>query len=66
MKKHLLRQIASAGIAAVMAASALVTTVSADEPYDVYNYNYLGEAVPSQAVIWQSVPFPVWIWAPLL
>lgn len=49
MKKQFLRQITSAGIAAVMAASALVTTVFADEPYDVYNYNYLGEAVPSQA-----------------
>lgn len=49
MKKHFMRQMASAGIAAVMAASALVTTVCADEPYDVYNYNYLGEAVPSQA-----------------
>ena len=27
----------------------LVQSASADEPYDVYNYNYLGEAVPSQA-----------------
>lgn len=49
MKKQLLRQIATAGITAVMAASAFTTTAFADEPYDVYNYNYLGEAVPSQA-----------------
>lgn len=49
VKKHLLRQITAAGITAVMAASALTTTAFADEPYDVYNYNYLGEAVPSQA-----------------
>ncbi len=49
MKKHLLRQIATAGITAVMVASAFTTTAFADEPYDVYNYNYLGEAVPSQA-----------------
>ena len=44
-----LRQILAAGIAAVLTVPVLAKTVSADEPYDVYNYNYLGEAVPSQA-----------------
>ncbi|MBQ5335747.1 MAG: hypothetical protein J6Z45_07375, partial [Oscillospiraceae bacterium] len=39
----------AAGIAALLSASALSFPASADEPYDVYNYNYLGEAVPSQA-----------------
>ena len=38
-----------AGIAALTAAAAWTAPASADEPYDVYNYNYLGEAVPSQA-----------------
>lgn len=49
VKKHLLRQIASAGLCVLMTASALASPVHANEPYDVYNYNYLGEAVPSQA-----------------
>ena len=30
-------------------AASMAMTAAADEPYDVYNYNYLGEAVPSQA-----------------
>lgn len=46
---RLLRQIASAGFATLLTASAMAQPVSADEPYDVYNYNYLEEAVPSQA-----------------
>ena len=45
---RLLRR-AAAGIAALTAVSAVTFTAAADEPYDVYNYNYLGEAVPSQA-----------------
>lgn len=52
LKKHtsrLLRQGLTAGLAALLAVPMLTQTVSADEPYDVYNYNYLGEAVPSQA-----------------
>lgn len=40
---------AAAGLALLLSGAALSVTVSADEPYDVYNYNYLGEAVPSQA-----------------
>ena len=34
---------------AAAAVSVLTLPASADEPYDVYNYNYLDEAVPSQA-----------------
>ncbi len=52
MKKHtarLLRRMTTAGIALLSAVSSMSLTASADEPYDVYNYNYLGEAVPSQA-----------------
>ncbi|MBR3043940.1 MAG: hypothetical protein IKI45_05580 [Oscillospiraceae bacterium] len=40
---------AAALCALLSTASALMLPASADEPYDVYNYNYLGEAVPSQA-----------------
>ena len=40
---------AGAWLAALLTASALTVPAAADEPYDVYNYNYLGEAVPSQA-----------------
>ena len=40
---------AAALCALLSTASALLLPASADEPYDVYNYNYLGEAVPSQA-----------------
>lgn len=47
--KRLLLQLAAAGLALTAAVSALAMPASADEPYDVYNYNYLGEAVPSQA-----------------
>lgn len=51
MKKQWLRQIASAGMTLAMSLSMVASTMTAyaDEPYDVYNYNYLGEAVPSQA-----------------
>lgn len=33
----------------LLTATSFSHPASADEPYDVYNYNYLGEAVPSQA-----------------
>lgn len=39
----------AAGLSAALLLPVLSQSVSADEPYDVYNYNYLGEAVPSQA-----------------
>ena len=42
-------QAAAAGLSLLCVLPALTLTASADEPYDVYNYNYLGEAVPSQA-----------------
>ncbi len=42
-------QSAAAAVTLLYAASALALPASADEPYDVYNYNRLGEAVPSQA-----------------
>ncbi len=47
-KRRLIRT-AAAGLALLAAIPALALPTSADEPYDVYNYNYLGEAVPSQA-----------------
>lgn len=47
-KRRLLHS-AAAVCTMLSAASALMLPASADEPYDVYNYNYLGEAVPSQA-----------------
>ncbi len=40
---------AAAGLVFLIALSSFKSPVTADEPYDVYNYNYLGEAVPSQA-----------------
>ena len=43
------RQCAAVLCSLTAAASALSLTASADEPYEVYNYNRLGEAVPSQA-----------------
>ena len=52
MKKnpgHRLMQTAAAMLSLLGTAAALQLPASADEPYDVYNYNYLGEAVPSQA-----------------
>ena len=52
MKRHitfLRRQCAAILCSLAAAASVLTLTASADEPYDVYNYNRLGEAVPSQA-----------------
>ena len=52
MKQHLrfLRRKSAAVLCSLAAAaSVLMLPVSADEPYDVYNYNRLGEAVPSQA-----------------
>lgn len=49
MKKKLLRQAAATSLTALLTISALALPAFADEPYDVYNYNYLGEAVPSQA-----------------
>ncbi|MBP0971235.1 MAG: hypothetical protein J5753_04270 [Oscillospiraceae bacterium] len=52
MKQHisfLRRQCAAVLCSLAAAASVLTLTASADEPYDVYNYNRLGEAVPSQA-----------------
>ena len=42
-------QSAAAVLSLLCTASVLMLPASADEPYDVYNYNYLGEAVPSQA-----------------
>ena len=48
-KKRLLTQVCCTALAFVLTASGLAVSVSADEPYDVYNYNNLGEAVPSQA-----------------
>lgn len=39
----------TAALALAVTLPGLALTASADEPYDVYNYNYLGEAVPSQA-----------------
>ena len=47
--RRLLKQCAAAGLVCLLSFSAFSLPVSADEPYDVYNYNYLGEAVPSQA-----------------
>ncbi len=47
-KRRLLHHTAAV-CALLCTASALMLPASADEPYDVYNYNYLGEAVPSQA-----------------
>ena len=44
-----LMQSAAAVCSLLCAASAMLLPASADEPYDVYNYNRLGEAVPSQA-----------------
>lgn len=44
-----MRSVLAAGLTLTMALPMLTLTASADEPYDVYNYNYLGEAVPSQA-----------------
>ena len=52
MKKnagHRLMQTAAVMLSLLGTAAALQLPASADEPYDVYNYNYLGEAVPSQA-----------------
>lgn len=52
MKKnagHRLMQTAAAMLSLLGTAAAWQLPASADEPYDVYNYNYLGEAVPSQA-----------------
>jgi len=40
---------AAAGIVCLLVFSSMSAPAAADEPYDVYNYNYLGEAVPSQA-----------------
>ncbi len=40
---------AAACIALTLTAASAALPVFADEPYEVYNYNYLGEAVPSQA-----------------
>lgn len=42
-------QLMAAGISLLSAVSVLALPASADEPYDVYNYNNLSEAVPSQA-----------------
>ena len=36
-------------IASTLAISNMMLTVFADEPYEVYNYDTWGEAVPSQA-----------------
>lgn len=47
--RRLLKQCAAAGFVCLLSFSAFSLPVAADEPYDVYNYNYLGEAVPSQA-----------------
>ena len=44
-----IRKTAAILCTAAAAVSVLTLPVSADEPYDVYNYNSLGEAVPSQA-----------------
>ena len=44
-----MRSVLAAGLTLTMALPMLPLSASADEPYDVYNYNYLGEAVPSQA-----------------
>ena len=52
MKQHhksLRRQCAAFLCSFAAAASALSLSVRADEHYDVYNYNRLGEAIPSQA-----------------
>ncbi|MBR6717076.1 MAG: hypothetical protein IKI77_01895 [Oscillospiraceae bacterium] len=52
MKQHhnfLRRQCAAILCSFAAAASALSLSVRADEHYDVYNYNRLGEAIPSQA-----------------
>ena len=44
-----MRSVLAAGLTLTMALPMLTLTASADEPYDVYNYKHLGEAVPSQA-----------------
>lgn len=41
--------LAAAGLSALTVLPSFALRASADEPYDVYNYNRLGEAVPSQA-----------------
>ncbi|MCQ2416277.1 MAG: hypothetical protein MJ071_00490 [Oscillospiraceae bacterium] len=49
LTKRALRFCAAGVFTAAALCSFAAVPVSADEPYDVYNYNYLGEAVPSQA-----------------
>ena len=44
-----LRKFCTAALAGVLLAGALPLGASADEPYDVYNYDRWGEAIPSQA-----------------
>lgn len=44
-----LKKLAAVMFAAVMTLSVYTPAVSADEPYDVYNYDRWGEAIPSQA-----------------
>ena len=49
MSHFLHKRLAAAMISAITAISVCGFSAVADEPYEVYNYNYLGEAVPSQA-----------------
>lgn len=49
MKHSVSRRMLAALAAVTLTVGAMPLSVHADEPYDVYNYNYLGEAVPSQA-----------------
>lgn len=48
-KKTLGLRVLAAGFACALACTSFAVTSFADEPYDVYNYNWLDEAVPSQA-----------------
>ena len=43
-----MKKLAAAFLTAAIAASALVTTASADEPYTGYNYDWWGDPIPSQ------------------
>ncbi|MDD6279416.1 MAG: hypothetical protein ACI4JE_03710 [Ruminococcus sp.] len=49
MKKGIKRLLSVIFSAAVISCTAASLAVSADEPYDVYNYDRWGEAIPSQA-----------------
>lgn len=49
MQHSLTKRLVAVCLTAMTAVSLCGIPAAADEPYEVYNYNYLGEAVPSQA-----------------